>query len=174
MRLRILPRSSDLVVGRWSARFRGRRFVVSVGRSGIVPFWLKREGDGTTPAGVYRLLWLYGRPDRLRRPPTILPVVPLGPRRGWSEDQADPSYNRPVLLPHAYPCDRMRRGDGLYDLCAVTSHNRPAVPGFGSAIFVHCWRRPRFPTAGCVAFDKGDLAWILARWAPHSRLVVLD
>jgi L,D-peptidoglycan transpeptidase YkuD (ErfK/YbiS/YcfS/YnhG family) len=67
----------------------------------------------------------------------------------------------------------MRRGDGLYDLCAVTDHNTdPVVPGAGSAIFVHVWRRPRFPTAGCVAFARADLCWILARWTPRSRLVI--
>ena len=68
----------------------------------------------------------------------------------------------------------MARGDGLYDLCGVTDHNAcPVVPGMGSAIFVHLWRKPRHPTAGCIAFRRPDLAWILARWQPgRSRLVV--
>jgi L,D-peptidoglycan transpeptidase YkuD (ErfK/YbiS/YcfS/YnhG family) len=67
----------------------------------------------------------------------------------------------------------MARGDGLYDLCAVTDQNwQPAVPGGGSAIFVHLWRRPRWPTAGCVAFRRSDLSWILARWTARSRIVI--
>lgn len=170
-----LPRPEDLVVGPWGARFLGRRIPCSVGRGGILPAQAKREGDGASPAGAWRLIWLYWRADRGRRPRTRLPAVPLGPQRGWAEDPADPAYNRPIRHPHGYPADRMARGDPLYDLCAVTDHNAgPVVPGAGSAIFVHLWRRPRAPTAGCVAFRRADLEWILARWRPASRLVIRE
>ena len=151
----------------------GRRFPCATGRGGILRAAAKREGDGATPAGIWRLLWLYWRADRRPRPRSCLPALPLGPRLGWSEEAADPAYNRPVRHPHAHPADRMARGDRLYDICVVTDHNRtPVIPGAGSAIFVHLWRRPRAPTAGCIAFRRGDLLWILARWRPDSRLVV--
>ncbi|MEM6906385.1 MAG: L,D-transpeptidase family protein, partial [Pseudomonadota bacterium] len=101
-----------------------------------------------------------------------LSALPLGPRQGWAEDPRDPAYNRPILHPHPYPADRMTRGDGLYDICVVTDQNAACVPGAGSAIFVHLWRGPRRPTAGCVAFRRSDLTWILGRWTPRSRLVV--
>jgi L,D-peptidoglycan transpeptidase YkuD (ErfK/YbiS/YcfS/YnhG family) len=45
------------------------------------------------------------------------------------------------------------------------------VPGRGSAIFLHVWRKPRHPTAGCIAFARDDLAWILAHWQRASRVV---
>lgn len=166
-------RPGDLVVGPWGARFRGRRLPCSVGRGGIRPAADKREGDGATPAGVWRLTGLYWRPDRARRPATLLAARPLGPRQGWAEDPSDPAYNRPIRHPHPFPADRMARGDGLYDLCATTDHNSaPVVPGAGSAIFVHLWRKPRHPTAGCVAFRRADLAWILRGWGPRARLVI--
>ena len=143
----------------------------AIGRNGMVAD--KREGDLGTPQGTYRLRWLYWRPDRSPPPVTILPTLPLGPRQGWSETPGDPAYNQPILHPHPYPADRMRRGDPLYDLCVVTDQNTdPVVPGRGSAIFVHLWRKPRHPTAGCVAFRRRDLEWILAHWRPHSRLIV--
>ncbi|MEL6264817.1 MAG: L,D-transpeptidase family protein [Pseudomonadota bacterium] len=162
----------DLVVTVQGARFRGRRLPCSVGRGGIVAAAAKREGDGATPAGIWRLCWLYWRADRGLRPRTLLSARMLGPRQGWAEDPEDPAYNRPILHPHPRPADRMTRGDGLYDVCVVTDHNADGVPDMGSAIFVHHWRRPRWPTAGCVAFAPADLAWILARWTPRSRLVV--
>jgi len=169
----VLLRPADLVVGPWGARFLGRRFPCSHGRGGILPASVKREGDGASPAGAWRLLWLYWRPDRGAAPRTGLPVAYLGPRTGWAEDPADPAYNRPIRHPHPFPADRMARGDPLYDLCAVTDHNwNPAVPGMGSAIFVHLWRRPRGATAGCIAFRRPDLEWILARWTPRSRLLI--
>lgn len=170
-----LPRPGDLVVGPWGARFRGRRFPCSVGRGKVRPAAVKTEGDMASPAGAWRLLWLYWRADRLACPATPLPALPLGPRQGWSEDPRDPSYNRPIRHPHPFPADRMARGDRLYDICAVTDHNfDPVVPGAGSAIFVHLWRRPRWPTAGCVAFRRPDLEWILARWGRDSRLVIRE
>jgi L,D-peptidoglycan transpeptidase YkuD (ErfK/YbiS/YcfS/YnhG family) len=166
-------RPGDLIAGPWGARFLGRRFPCSVGRGGIVPASAKCEGDGASPAGVWALTGLYWRADRGPCPRTMLAAEPLGPQQGWAEAPSDPAYNRPIRHPHPYPSDRMARGDRLYDICAITDHNAdPAVPGAGSAIFVHLWRRPRWPTAGCVAFRRPDLEWILARWRPTSRLVI--
>ena len=126
-----------------------------------------------SPEGVWRLLWLYWRADRSAAPGTALPTTPLGPQQGWAETPDDPAYNRPIRHPHPYPADRMTRGDALYDICVVTDQNvNPVIPGAGSAIFVHLWRRPRWPTAGCVAFRRPDLEWILHRWTPKSRLII--
>lgn len=166
-------RPGDLVAGPWGARMGGRRMPCSVGRGRVVPAAAKREGDGATPAGTWRLTALYWRADRIARPATRLPLRALGPRQGWAEHPADPAYNCPIRHPHPFPADRMARGDGLYDLCAVTDHNAaPVVPGAGSAIFVHLWRKPRHPTAGCVAFRRADLLWILRHWGPRARLVI--
>jgi L,D-peptidoglycan transpeptidase YkuD (ErfK/YbiS/YcfS/YnhG family) len=168
-----LARPCDLVVGPWGARFLGRRFPCSHGRGGILPADAKREGDGASPAGTWRLVRLYWRADRGAAPRSRLPLQPLGPQLGWSEDPRDPAYNRAIRHPHRFPAERMARADRLYDLCAVTDHNSdPVVPGMGSAIFVHLWRGPRWPTAGCIAFRRPDLEWILARWTPRSRLVI--
>jgi L,D-peptidoglycan transpeptidase YkuD (ErfK/YbiS/YcfS/YnhG family) len=161
------PGFDDLVVTRWSARFRGRSFPVATGRGGIGP--KLREGDGVTPAGVHRLEGVLHRPERLRCPL----AAPIRHRDGWSDDPRDPAYNRPVRRPHPFSHEALRRADRQYDLLAVTGWNRdPVSPGGGSAIFLHVWRKPRHPTAGCIAFRRADLAWILARWTPQSRLVV--
>ena len=139
---RAVPRPGDLVVTAWEARFLGRRFPCAVGFGGI---------------GAKR-----GLPGR-----------PVGPRDGWSDDPADPLYNRRVSWPSCHSAERLRRADRLYDLIAVTDFNRrPPAPGAGSAIFLHVWKRPRKWTAGCVAFRERDLAWILSRWTPRSRLIV--
>jgi L,D-peptidoglycan transpeptidase YkuD (ErfK/YbiS/YcfS/YnhG family) len=160
-------RPDDLVVTRWEARFLGRRLPVATGRGGIGP--KRREGDGVTPTGSHRLLAVLYRPDR--RPCRF--ALPIGPRAGWSDDPADPAYNRPVRRPHPFSHEALRRADPQYDLLAITDWNAaPAVPGAGSAIFLHVWRRPRHPTAGCLAFAPADLAWIIDRWTPRSRILV--
>jgi L,D-peptidoglycan transpeptidase YkuD (ErfK/YbiS/YcfS/YnhG family) len=171
--------SLDLVVGHWGARFRGRAFPCSVGRGGIGE--KRREGDGITPVGRHRIEAVLRRADRVRNPygkhtESICIAKRSGMIRrgdGWSEDPADPAYNCPVRRPHPRSHEAMFRPDPLYDLVAVLDWNRhPVVPGRGSAIFLHLWRKPRHPTAGCVALRRADLAWILARWTPRSRVVV--
>jgi L,D-peptidoglycan transpeptidase YkuD (ErfK/YbiS/YcfS/YnhG family) len=158
-------RAGDLVVGRWGARFRGRRFPCAIGRGGTGE--KRREGDGVSPAGRHRIETVLGRPDRGLR------ARPIRPGDGWSDDPRDPAYNRLVRPPHRFGHERLRRADPLYDLIAVLDFNRaPVLPGAGSAIFLHCWRKPRHPTEGCIAFRRRDLAWILARWRPGSRVVV--
>ncbi len=167
-------RLNDLIVTRWGARFCGRAMPVAIGRGGFSTN--KREGDGASPVGVWSLTEGYWRADRGGVPYAPLPFRPSGPRDRWSDDPRDPAYNSAVSgTDWPWSHERMRRGDQLYDVVLVTNHNsEPAIPGDGSAIFVHCWRRVRFPTAGCIAFRESDLRWIIARWQVQSRLVICE
>lgn len=150
-------------------RYRGRVIPCAIGRGGVVAD--KREGDGATPAGVHRIAGLLWRPDRLPRPaPWAEPILP---RDLWCDDPGHPRYNQWVQGPLAACHERLSRADPLYDLVLVTNWNWPvATPGRGSAIFLHQWRRPRYPTAGCIAFSRADLLWIASRAAPGTRLIV--
>jgi L,D-peptidoglycan transpeptidase YkuD (ErfK/YbiS/YcfS/YnhG family) len=163
----------DLVVGRWGARFLGRRLPCAVGRGGILPARRKREGDGATPAGEHRIVGCLYRPDRLARSEVPDWALPVGPCDLWSDDPRDPDYNLMVRAPHPFGHERLRRADPIYDLILLTDWNWPqAVPGRGSAIFLHAWRRPGHPTAGCVAFAPADLRWIARSLTHQGRLIV--
>ena len=152
-------------------RFMGRVFPCSIGRGGIVSPGDKREGDGATPAGVHRLVGMLYRPDRLTRPADW--ALPTGPSDLWSDDPRDPDYNLMVRAPHRFSHERLRRADPMYDLVILTDWNWPhAEPGRGSAIFIHQWRRPGAPTAGCVALSRRDLHWIAPRILHQTRLVI--
>ena len=162
---------SDLIVTPWGARFMGRTFPCSIGKRGATD--RKREGDGKTPLGTHRIVGMLFRPDRLS--PRQLPdwALPFGPSDLWSDDPRDPDYNLMVRAPHAYGHERLTRPDPMYDLILLTDWNWPdAVPGRGSAIFLHTWRRPRHGTAGCVAFAQCDLLWIANRIRHETRLIV--
>ena len=162
---------ADLVVTPMGVRFMGRVFPCTIGRGGIVPAGRKREGDGGTPTGVHRIVGMLYRPDRMA-PPTDW-ARPIGPMDLWSDDPKDDDYNLMVRAPHGFSHERLRRADPLYDLVILTDWNWPyAVPGRGSAIFLHRWRRPGYPTAGCVAFAPKDLLWIAQRIRPQTRLIV--
>lgn len=159
----------DLVVTPRGVRFQGRTFSCTRGRRGVTDD--KREGDGCTPRGGHRILGMLYRPDRMRQP--AKGARPIRPGDLWSDDPHDPRYNGPVRAPHPFSHEVLRRADPLYDLVLVVDWNlKPAVPGRGSAIFVHRWRRPGAPTAGCIALRPRDLRWIAARLSPRSRLVV--
>jgi L,D-peptidoglycan transpeptidase YkuD (ErfK/YbiS/YcfS/YnhG family) len=144
---------------------------VALGRGGILAN--KREGDGGTPRGSFRLRRLWWRADRAARPATRLPVRPIRPDDGWCEDPGDCHYNRPIRLPAGGPGDRLRRDDHLYDFIIEIDHNtRPRVVARGSAVFLHLARPGLAPTAGCVAMTAGQMKKLLARVGPATRLIV--
>ena len=161
----------DMVLTRAGLRFRGRHLPCAIGRAGVVGD--KREGDMATPAGVHRIVGMLYRPDRMGRPAPW--AVPVGPRDLWCDDPGHTDYNLMVRAPFAASAERLRRADRLYDLVIVTDWNWPwAERGRGSAIFLHRWRRPGFPTEGCIAMAPEDLRWVAARIAYGTRLAVPD
>ncbi len=143
----------------------------AIGRTGVRTD--KREGDGATLAGAFPLRRVLWRADRLTAPVTALASAPIGPQDGWCDDPGHGDYNRPVRLPFGASHEAMWRADGLYDVVVVIGHNDdPAVPGLGSAVFVHVATADFGPTAGCVALERGDLLRLLADCRPGDRLVV--
>ncbi len=124
---------------------------------------LKREGDGATPRGLWPAIQVYYRPDRLKRPRTVLPALPIGESFGWCDAPGDRNYNRPVRLPYNSSAERLWRGDRLYDALVVLDYNLThRSTARGSAIFVHVARRGFAPTAGCIALKREHLLRLLA------------
>jgi L,D-peptidoglycan transpeptidase YkuD (ErfK/YbiS/YcfS/YnhG family) len=144
---------------------------VALGRGGIKAN--KREGDGGTPRGTFRLRRLWWRADRVPRPMTHLPIRPITSADGWCEDPADRHYNQPIRLANGQPGDRLKRDDALYDFIIEIDHNtRPRIAGRGSAVFVHVARPGFAPTAGCVALKTDALRRLIGRVGPKTRIVI--
>jgi L,D-peptidoglycan transpeptidase YkuD (ErfK/YbiS/YcfS/YnhG family) len=144
---------------------------VALGRGGIRAD--KREGDGATPRGTFRLVRLWWRADRGPRPTTRLPVRRIRGDDSWCEDPADRRYNRPFRLALSEAGDRLRRTDHLYDLIIEIDHNaRPRVAGRGSAVFIHVARARFAQTQGCVALKAGALRRLLARVGKRTRVEI--
>ncbi len=151
------------------ARLGRATFACALGSGGIVT--AKREGDGGTPVGLFAARRVLYRHDRMGRPRTALPAHPVQQAHGWCDDPKSPLYNRQVRRPSTHGHERLWRADGLYDLVLVIGHNdRPAVPGRGSAVFVHVGRPDYAPTEGCVAFGIDDMLHILARLNPGDAI----
>jgi L,D-peptidoglycan transpeptidase YkuD (ErfK/YbiS/YcfS/YnhG family) len=144
----------------------------ALGRAGVTH--AKREGDGASPAGRFRLLGAFYRADRLPRPRTRLPVRALRPTDGWCDDPGDRRYNRPVRLPYGARHERMWRDDHVYDVVIDIAWNRgPIVRGRGSAIFLHLARPGFSPTEGCVAVEPRKIARLLERLGPRTRIEIV-
>ncbi|CAN5603374.1 hypothetical protein BH23PSE2_BH23PSE2_03550 [soil metagenome] len=155
--------------GRW--RPVSEAVAVSLGRNGTA--WglglhptvtgpEKREGDGRAPAGVFALGPAFGY---ARSEATRMPYLAMDAEH-WCIDVVDsPLYNRIVdqrevgAAATAGSTEPMRldlhaNGDPRYRQGIVIAHNPGHVPGAGSCIFAHLWRRPGEATAGCTSMDE--------------------
>ncbi|MRR17299.1 MAG: hypothetical protein EG826_12670 [Deltaproteobacteria bacterium] len=143
-----------------------------IGRNGFAPPGEKREGDGRTPSGVYRLGTVFGYADSAA---TKMPYRRAGADDLWVDDVQAADYNRWVKQTEtrATSFEKMRRDDDLYKYGIVIEYNTdPVVKGYGSAIFMHVWAGARSTTAGCVAVSEEDIVSILA-WLDEAAKPVI-
>ncbi|NDV02561.1 L,D-transpeptidase family protein [Pseudoroseicyclus tamaricis] len=148
--------------------FAGRLLPCSIGRGGLTS--AKQEGDGATPRGRHRITAMLYRPDRIAPPAPWARAIRPGDL--WSDDPDDAAYNSLVRAPHPLSHEALRRADPLYDLVLVMDWNAEGRPGAGSAIFLHQWRRPGFPTAGCIALSRPALHALARQLTPGTPLIV--
>ncbi len=149
----------------------------TLGRNGLIPASKKREGDGCTPRGNYRLREIWYRADRVPRLSSGLPQRIITAQDCWCDAPDHPLYNRHFTLPledgsdapRSYEC--LWREDGAYDVIVVIGYNdAPVLPGRGSAIFLHCTHEDGRATAGCIALPKAHLIAMLPLLGEESHI----
>jgi len=146
----------------------------ALGKNGIVPEAIAREGDGATPAGTWPMRELFYRADKVTQPQTHLQTRIIKPSDGWCDASDDPHYNRLVRRPYPASHELMWRRDHLYDIVVPLGFNDdPVTPGKGSAIFLHQARPAMTPTLGCVALHPNDLRRLLRLATADSALKIL-
>ncbi len=135
----------------------------------------RREGDGTTPTGTYRIgSTMYGNEAN--------PGVAFRYRRlrcgdWWDADSSSPTYNSfqhvrcGVKPPFGGGSEGMWQQPRPYPFLAVIEFNtRPAVPGKGSGMFLHA--QTGGPTIGCVSLRKEQLRAVLRWLRPDDAPVI--
>ncbi len=168
---KIVVRSLSAGAARGVLTYGNLRFPCALGKTGRRAG--KREGDGATPVGDFRLRSAHYRPDRMARPRTRLPLSPIRPNDGWCDAPGDRNYNRPVRHPYPASAEHMWRGDGLYDLVVVMGYNdRPRVSGRGSAVFMHVAGPGLKPTEGCIALARPHLVRLLQAVARDAAVSI--
>lgn len=138
----------------------------------------KKEGDGRSPAGMFRLSGAFGT---AAQPPAgaRLPWLECTPTLRGVDDVKSKYYNQ--IVDEATVPDKdwdsaeiMRRDDGAYEMGLVIDHNAGRVAGAGSCIFLHLWKGPGQGTAGCTALAR-EHVWEILTWldpAKEPRLVL--
>lgn len=128
-----------------------------VGRNGFAPAGDKREGDGKSPTGIYRLGHLFTYEARVK---TSMPYFQTTKEDKWIDDPESPDYNLHVRgATTAKSFENLLLSSDAYKYCMVIEYNtNPVVKGKGSAIFFHLGDGA---TAGCVAISERDMMNIL-------------
>jgi L,D-peptidoglycan transpeptidase YkuD (ErfK/YbiS/YcfS/YnhG family) len=134
-----------------------------------------REGDGTTPLGTFAIgPTIYGLDPN---PGVRLAYHRLRCGDWWDEDPASPTYNtfRHVTCgtkpPFGGTSEALWRATVAYREFAFVEYNAaPAIPGRGSAIFLHDDRG--HATNGCVSLPRPELIGILRRLRPGGTMQI--
>jgi len=137
-------------------KYRDLKFKCALGKSGIGN--KKIEGDKITPKGVFNIIKIYYRKDRVKKLSSKFKLIEIKKNMGWCDDPKSRKYNKLIKLPNKYSHEILYRKDNIYDLILVLNYNiKPTIKNKGSAIFIHVAKKNYKKTAGCVALKKANL-----------------
>jgi L,D-peptidoglycan transpeptidase YkuD (ErfK/YbiS/YcfS/YnhG family) len=139
---------------------------------------IKQEGDGKSPAGIFRLSMAFGYSAQ-GQPGWKMPYLNLTSSVECVDDARSKFYNRVLdrasVSPDWNSSEQMLRPDGLYRWGLVVDHNaEPVTAGAGSCIFLHIWLGTGVGTTGCTAMAQEQLEGVLARLDPARRPLLVQ
>ena len=134
------------------------KFRCCVGKEGIKSN--KKEGDYSTPKGLFSLKKLYFRKDRIDIPNCKIHKKIIKKGMAWCDDPEHKKYNEEIKTHNKKLKENLYRKDHKYDYVISISHNEKKIPGKGSAIFIHLTNNYT-TTAGCIALKKKDFEILL-------------
>jgi D-alanyl-D-alanine dipeptidase len=163
----------------------GKSFQVITGKNGLgwgrglhqIPKdapYIKKEGDGKAPAGIFRLKNAFGYqsftisyPYRVYRESDH--CVDDGKSKWYNQivDSADikKDYNS---------FEHMKFSKNYYKYGLFVDHNPKAIPGAGSCIFMHIKKPNHIPTVGCTAMSEGEIKSVLKWLDPQKHPLLIQ
>ena len=120
----------------------------------------KKEGDYSTPKGIFNLKKLYFRKERVGIPKCKLNKKAIKKNMAWCDDPNHKNYNEEIKTCTKRVKENLFRKDNKYDYIISISHNEKKIPNKGSAVFIHLTNKYK-PTAGCIALQKKDFEILL-------------
>ena len=134
------------------------KFRCCVGKNGLNSD--KKEGDYSTPKGLFSLKKLYFRKDRVGVEKYKIETKIIKKNMAWCDDSSHEKYNEEIKTYNKDQKENLYRVDHKYDYIISISHNDNKVAHKGSAIFIHLTDNYK-PTAGCIALKKKDFKILL-------------
>lgn len=169
----------------------GMAVPVVVGRHGIawgrglnpsfhLPGPEKKEGDGKSPAGIFRLSSAFGlaAPDAVKQ--IRMPYQQLTEGIECVDDAQSEHYNsivdrKATAKPDWNSSEKMRSVGARYRLGIVVDHNTdPREPGGGSCIFLHIWQDAKTGTTGCTAMAPAQMETLIAWLNPADNPMLVQ
>jgi L,D-peptidoglycan transpeptidase YkuD (ErfK/YbiS/YcfS/YnhG family) len=152
-------------------KYKDLKFKCALGRSGIGN--KKIEGDKITPKGIFKIIKIYYRKDRLKKLSSKFTLTEITKNMGWCDDPKSKKYNQVIKLPTKYGHENLYRKDNIYDLILVLNYNiKPTIKNKGSAIFIHVTKKNYKKTAGCIALKKFDLICLIKEIKQNTRVII--
>ena len=150
--------------------FKKKVFFCQVGKGGVVPKFLKKEGDKKTPSGRYKINKIFIKKK------TILKnkIKTFSNKKTfyfdnnyiWCDDITSNFYNKCIKRKFNqnlnFRFEELFRDDNVYDYFIDLNYNgKPIIKGKGSAIFIHSSFDDLRPTNGCIALSKKNLKFLI-------------
>jgi L,D-peptidoglycan transpeptidase YkuD (ErfK/YbiS/YcfS/YnhG family) len=142
-------------------KYKNFKFRCSLGKAGIKK--KEKEGDNITPRGIFKIICIYYRSDRIKKITTPLKKIKIKKTMGWCDDPRSSFYNKEIKLPNKFNYEKFYRKDNLYDIIVPLNYNtNPIIKNKGSAIFIHVVDNNYKRTAGCIGMKKNNLIKLLS------------
>ena len=146
-----VPNKNTLIIGDFRLR-------CCVGKKGLNSN--KKEGDYSTPKGLFHLRKLYFRKDHVGSPKCRINKKAIKKNMAWCDNPKHKKYNEEIKTHSKNLKENLHRKDHKYDFIISISHNERKIPGKGSAVFIHLTNDYK-PTKGCIALKKNDFEILL-------------
>ena len=129
-----------------------------IGKNGLN--FNKKEGDLSTPVGLFNIKKLYFRIDRVGIPKCKIDKKIIKKNMAWCDDPSHKKYNEEIRISKKKSKEKLHRKDHKYDYVISISYNDKKIPNMGSAVFIHLTNNYK-PTAGCIALKMKDFEILL-------------
>ena len=131
----------------------------------------KKEGDYSTPKGLFILKKLYFREDRVNIPKSKIDKKIIKKNMAWCDDPNHKRYNEEIKTCNKELEENLYRKDNKYDYLISISHNEKKIPNKGSAVFIHLTDNYE-PTAGCIALRKKDFEILIKLINKNTKIKI--
>jgi len=161
----------NIIIKKRFLKYKGHKFKCSIGKLGSS--WSKKEGDLTTPRGIFKLGTIYFRKDRIKSIKTKIRKKIIKRNMGWCDDSLSKKYNQEIKFPYKYSAEKLFRKDKFYDIFINVKYNQtPTKKNKGSAIFLHLTNEKYKPTKGCIAILKKNFLKILPLIDKKTKILI--